>query len=264
MVSPGIEKRGNVPLLEDRDAERRYVAWFHELDAWTEYWDIYHPETRGRFYFGDGASEPGLLTCFLPRDRRPRPFVAWIRMALANDDSTAFANQIRVPEVTSAVMEVDSLLARLFVKHFGNASDPRVQADYLEGMFLFATNSLPPAVERNARIADDDLRKGTAGRHTMEGDIMWFAWALQIEAARTITGIDEGHARRALLLAAVAAGCAANFAWRGHRRTRAEYRSDTATANLLRTRGVQWARDFESTAKEVHALFQIREWGVVA
>ena len=39
------------------EAERRYMAWFHELDAWTEYWDIYHPETHGRFYFGDGARE---------------------------------------------------------------------------------------------------------------------------------------------------------------------------------------------------------------
>jgi hypothetical protein len=47
------------------DADVRHVGFFHELDAWTEYWDIYHPETRGRFYFGDG-SEPGLLTRLLP------------------------------------------------------------------------------------------------------------------------------------------------------------------------------------------------------
>jgi hypothetical protein len=45
--------------------DQRYVAWFHELDAWTEYWDVYHPETRGRYYFGDGGEEPGLLTQIL-------------------------------------------------------------------------------------------------------------------------------------------------------------------------------------------------------
>jgi len=43
-------------------------AYFKELDAWTEYWDIYHPETGGRYYFGDGE-QPGLLAAF-----RPTPF----------------------------------------------------------------------------------------------------------------------------------------------------------------------------------------------
>jgi hypothetical protein len=138
---------------------------------------------------------------------------------------------------------------------------PDVHADYLEAIFRFATNGLPPAIERDARIAADDPRKATAGRHTLEGDIMWFAWALQLEAAHAIVGIDDQHARRALLLAGVAAGCAANFAWRGHRRTRSEYRADAATAALLRARGLVWARDFQRAAEEVHALYRIREWG---
>jgi hypothetical protein len=240
---------------------QRYADWFHELDAWTEYWDIYHPETRGRFYFGDGETEPGLLTRFLPREQRPPPFVAWMRMALSLDSPTVFADRVRVPEVAAAVKEVDALIARLFAKYFGDAADPRVQADYLEAMFRFATDSLPPAIERDARISDADPRKPTAGRHNLDGDLMWFAWALQIEGAYAIVGIDEGHARRALLLAAVATGCAANFAWRGHRRTRAEYRPDAATASLLRDRGMQWASDFQAAAHEVHALYRIREWG---
>ena len=46
-------------------AGQRYAAYFRELDAWTEYWDIYHPETHGRYYFGDGE-HPGLLSAFLP------------------------------------------------------------------------------------------------------------------------------------------------------------------------------------------------------
>src|SRR5262249_31486171 len=104
-------------------------------------------------------------------------------------------------------------------------------------------------------------RKPTAGRHILDGDLMWFAWALQLEAAHAIAGIDEGHARRVLLLAGVATGCAANFAWRGHRRTRAEYRPDEATASLLHDRGMRWASDFQASAQEVHALYRIREWG---
>jgi hypothetical protein len=249
------------PSPEDRDNEQRHVVWFHELDAWTEYWDIYRPETRGRFYFGDGDAEPGLLTRFLPRDRRPPAFIAWTRMALSLAPTTVFAREVRVPEVAAAVMEVDGLVARLFAKHFGDAADPRVRTDYLEAVFRFATDSLPPATERDARISDDDPRKPTAGRHTLDGDLMWFAWAIQIEAAYTIVGIDECHARRALVLAGVATGCAANFTWRGHRRTRAEYRPDAITHSLLRRRGMQWASDFEAGAKEVHALYRIREWG---
>jgi hypothetical protein len=249
--------------LTNRSASQRYVAWFHELDAWTEYWDVYHPETRGHFYFGDGDSETGLLTRFLPRDHRPAPFSAWTRMALYPNASTAeaFENEVRVPEVATAIVEVDALLARLFARHFGQASDSRIQADYLEATFRFAINTLPPATERDARIASDDPRKSTAGHHTIEGDIMWFAWALHTEAAHVIVGTDSDHARRALTLAGVAIGCAANYAWRGHRRTRREYRPDATTAAALRERGLQWASDFDAARKEVHALFRIREWG---
>lgn len=248
------------PSIENH-AEQRYVAWFHELDAWTEYWDIYHPETRGRFYFGDGSTETGLLTRFLPRESRPPAFVAWTRMALLFGTSASFMEEVRKTEVAAAVMEVDSLMSGLFVKHFGDAADTLVQADYLEAVFRFAIDSLPPASERDARIAADDPRKPTAGRHTLDGDIMWFAWALHIEAANAIVGKDEGHARRALLLAGVAMGCSANFVWRGHRRTREEYRPDVTTAGLLRDRGMKWASNFNPASEEVHALYRIREWG---
>jgi len=242
-------------------AEARYVAWFHELDAWTEYWDIYHPETRGRFYFGDGQSEAGLLARLLPREQRPPAFVAWTRMALGTAPASEFVDIVRTPDVAEAVIEVDGLMARLFAKHFGDAADPRVCEDYLEAIFRFATDTLPPASERDARISVDDPRKRTAGRHTLDGDIMWFAWALHIEAAQAIAGMDRDHPRRALLLAGVAMGCPVNFTWRGHRRTRQAYQPDDATAGLLRRRGLEWATDFSAAADEVHALFRIREWG---
>jgi hypothetical protein len=249
------------PALPSSENDRRYVEWFHELDAWTEYWDIYHPETRGRFYFGDGKSEEGLLTRFLPRIAYPPPWLAWSRMALEIDSRQAFSDEVRRPEVASAVMEVDSLVDRLFKKHFGDAGDPAVKALYLDGIFRFAIDILPPATERAALIADGDWRKSTAGRHTLDGDLMWFAWALQLEAAYEIAGKDEGHARRSLLLAGVVSGCPANFAWRGHRRTRPEYAPDTQTIALLNDRAMRWDSDFEGAAEEVHALYRIREWG---
>ena len=241
--------------------EKRYAAWFHELDAWTEYWDIYHPETEGRFYFGNGGDEPGLLMKFMPQRRRPPAFSAWTQWVLEIGSAESFAEQVRVPDVSAAVMEVDALVGRLFEKYFGDASDPIVQDDYLESIFRCGIDSLPAATERNSRIADSDWRKSTAGRHIIENDLMWFGWALHLEAAQLLAGPGKDQVRRALQLAGVATGCAANFAWRGNRRTRPEYRPDQQTAALLRSRGKAWASDFEACAAEVHALFRIREWG---
>jgi hypothetical protein len=44
-VTEAENSRGALEQRSLQDLERgaRWVAWFHELDAWTEYWDIYHP-----------------------------------------------------------------------------------------------------------------------------------------------------------------------------------------------------------------------------
>lgn len=261
----GATSLSAVAALEGPDADaaarQRHVAWFHELDAWTEYWDVYHPETQGRYYFGNDGAEPGLLTRFLPR-RGPTPaFTAWTRMALQQGCAEDFAAIVRQAAVAQAVVEVDALVARLFARHFGNADDTQVRADYLAAMFAFATDTLPPATERDSRIADDDPRKATAGRHTLDGDMMWFAWALHTEAAFAVLGPDAGHPRRALMLAGIASACPANFAWRGHRRTRPGYAADEQTHRHLHALGLRWACDFAAARDEIHALFRIREWG---
>ena len=144
-------------------------------------------------------------------------------MALGTAGSEPFLREVRRPDVADAVMEVDALVETLFDKYFGDAADPAVQSDYLEATFRFALDTLPPATERDARIPVEDPRKRTAGRHRLEGDLMWFIWALQVEAANAIAGVDRGYARRTLLLAGVAVGCPVDFVWRGHRRTRPEY-----------------------------------------
>jgi len=242
------------------DGGDRYAAYFHALDSWTEYWDIYRPETRGRFYFGDGKTETGLLTRFLPREKVPPAFLAWKRFALYDDGGAPFREEVARPEVAEAVAGIDELVDGLFVEYFGNASDPRVREDYLEAIHRFATDTLPPADYRDALIPEDDPRKATAGRHTLDGDLMWFAWAMHTEAAQALR-CNRGGARRALQMAGIATGCPANFAWRGHRRTRPEYSADRKTAGFLRCRGLIWAGDFNAAADEVRALFRIREWG---
>jgi hypothetical protein len=263
------DPRGRRAETGGTEADRRYVGWFHELDAWTEYWDIYHPETRGRFYFGDGAQERGLLSQLLPRGGRcPPPFQAWKRLALYPDTPgidrrLVFIQTLRDQAVASAVAEIDDLVAALFSRHFGDPGVPAIRGDYLEGVFRFATDTLPPAPERAARMTSADPRRHTAGRHTLDGDIMWFAWALAVQAADVLDRRGERTALHAVMLAGIAVGCAANFAWRGNRQTRSEYRPDACTAELLRRRGIAWASDKGLATAEVHALFRIREWGDV-
>ncbi len=242
------------------DQAERHAAWFHELDAWTEYWDIYHPETRGRFYFGDGRGERGLLTLFLPREHHPPAFVAWKQVALGASAPESFIGAVAVSDVAAAVIEVDDLVARLFAKYFGDARDPAVREDYLAAILGCATDSLPAAGERANRIPADDWRKPTAGRHVIDNDLMWFAWALHLEASELVAGAD-GSARRTLQLAGVVAGCSIDFAWRGHRRTRPEYSRDERTLALVRARSQTWSADFQSAVAEMKMLFRIREWG---
>jgi hypothetical protein len=241
-----------------------YAAFFHELDAWTEYWDLYKPQTLGRYYFGSGDT-PGLLHLLVPRHSVPPVFSAWKRYALSGERD-AFVAAAREPSVAAAVTEYDQLVCEILARHFGDARDPAVRADYLAAMHHFGTDTLPPATGRQARVPPDDPRHRTSGRHTIDADMMWFVWALHLEAAHLVSD-PSGAPARALLLAGVATGSAANFAWRAHRRTRPEYLAGTGyerimTANLLRQRGLAWAVDLTAAADEVHALYRIREWGV--
>src|SRR5262245_9747027 len=171
----------------DDDAGARYAAYFFELDAWSEYWDLYHPETRGRYHFGDG-SRPGCLSAFLPDpERGPSPvFDAWKAYAYASreaDDGEPrrlFEEQARQQRVAEAVLDVDGLVCSIFAERFGGAD---AVEPYFDAIGRFALDTLPPCPERADRLSPDDPRKPFAGSHMMAGDIMWFAWATQLECA---------------------------------------------------------------------------------
>lgn len=265
MPGVGMLKReavGVKPAMGDLvEAANRYAAWFHELDAWTQYWDIYHPETHGRYHFGNGTGEPGLLRKFVKHEQRPAIFNAWVRMALSLDTRAKFVEEARAPEVAAAVLEVDRLVSRLFRTHFGDASDPTVQEAYINAMLCFGCDMLPSATERVTQFSNSDPRRVAAGRYAMEFDLVWFSCALHLEAVHAIFGPDEDHARRTLMLAGIAVGCSADYVWRGRRQSRPEYSRDFQTAYLLRNMGMVWANDFVGACQEVHALFRIREWG---
>jgi hypothetical protein len=89
--------------------------------------------------------------------------------------------------------------------------------------------------------------------------MMWFVWGLVVEGAH-VAGLDCDRTLGALLLAGIDTGSAADFAWRGHRRTRAEYyAADAAVERLLVERGLYLANDIDDAIAELHLLYRVRE-----
>jgi len=248
----------------------RYARFFWELDAWTEYWDIYHPETHGRYYFGEGDS-PGYLNAFLPNPKRPRNpvFDAWKVLALCSADGVdpkllaKFESEALRPAVIDAVLAVDELVLGLVRKHFAAPSGGVDALAYLDAMERFGKNTLPECPERFERLSSIDPRKSSSLHHTIEGHIMWFGWAVHLECAQLSAPPDpDSHELRCLLMAGTALGASFDFAYRGRCRTRREYSSadGSAWANIW-SRACECALDFPAASNEGRTLFRIREYG---
>ena len=247
---------------------QRYASYFRELDAWTEYWDIYHPETHGRYYFGEGE-RLGLLTAFLPTPHNFRNpvFDAWKMLALYSGDDTEpallerFVTEARRSHVTEAVLEIDELVLRLARQHFADSAGEIDQFAYLDAMERFGKNTLPACPERFALIPDHDGRKSSSLHHTIEGHVMWFAWAVHLICAQLVAPRDpESESLRSLLLAGAALGCSFDFVFRGRCHTRARYSGDDGWVNIW-AQALTSTKDFEAGTREVQELFKIREYG---
>lgn len=254
-----------------RRAGRAYADFLFELDAWSEYWDLYHPETKGRFHFGDGT-EPGYLGAFLPTPGGPRSptFDAWKRMALTPPHEAwapalrgTFEERAREPSVAAAAMAVDELVRGLVREHFAGPGGELDGEAYLDAMERFAHDTLPACPERTAALAPDDSRVPFSDSHRMAGDIMWFGWAIHLECAQLVAPpSDQERAERALCMAGIALGSSMDFAFSGRCRTRAEYESaDTAAWRRIWERARECAADFDRAAAEVRQLFFIRAYG---
>lgn len=250
---------------------RDYARFLFELDAWSEYWDLYHPETRGRYHFGDGT-QPGYLSAFLPTPTGGRApvFEAWKRVALtpadepwAADDRRAFEQQARAPHVAEAALAVDDLVRGLVRAHFAEQDGGLDEDAYLDAIERFAHDTLPTCPDRTAALPPDDSRLPYSDTHRMAGDIMWFAWAIHLECAQLVAPCNERErGERALCMAGVALGSSMDFAFSGRCRTRKEYKSaDGAAWARIWARAKECAREFDRAAAEVRELFLIRTYG---
>jgi hypothetical protein len=245
----------NAPLEVDDDLER-YAAFFTDLDSYTEYWDLYRPELKGKYMGYVGLLFSGVLP-------------EWFDYALNEKTTQAPAlltklkKDLAVSEVTDALLQLDELQLTLIEKHFPGPDGKGIDfASYLAAVDAFAQDLLSPDADRLARTPEDDARHDYAGRHRMDGPAMWFYWASVTDCTSLIAGPNGGMTpHRALLIGAAAFGSAMDFTFRGQvgfrGKTRPQYKPNAETAALLRAQAREWVRDGNVARSQTMDLYRI-------
>jgi hypothetical protein len=238
----------------------KYAAYFTELDAWTEYWDIYKPETQGRFYNGDGTT-PGMLSTIFPLIEKWREYAQFESEPEGPDVLVELQARMADPVVASEFREMEELLDRLVRSHFAIDGTLDVEA-FLDAFESFGRDTLPLDHDRDARVPDGDFRKEHAKYHRMDGAGLWFVWAGFLDCASLLEN-SAAHAKsRLLMMAAITIGCPMDFVFRERSRSRPGYRKDERTVKLLRRRALRFANSWDAAASEARDLFRIHDAGV--
>ena len=265
-----VTDEGGGPLLLDDEAGAGFnppmdgvsSAFFVELDANTQFWDVYDLMSSPRYMQLVGVANPAV--------------VAWQRLAVA---TTAQARQqaeqalmsvLTDSSVVAAIDDLDHLMVSLVSKHFPTA-DGGIDADaYLSVVEAFARDVLPDDEDRLSRITDkdpDDPRARYALRHTMDGPFMWFIWAAVVDVATMLDesrGTQDRRSANTAILAGSAAGSALDYAFRGRPedprgKTRPEYHADEATLHDLRASARLWAADLDKARTNARDLARIAQ-----
>jgi hypothetical protein len=231
------------------------TAFFTDLDSYTEYWDVYRPELKGKYMKEVGVLFGGSLK-------------KWFALALGEHSPEAAAllqqltESIAEPAAVSALSSIDDLLFGLLRKHFpGAGADDIDFAEYVSAVEWFARDLLPPDDDRLGRVPQDDDRYAFAGRHRMDGASMWFSWAGVVDCVAILQGDAGLKPHRAAQIAASAFGSAMDFTFRGQSgfrgKTRLEYRADEATAIVLRDQVQAWrhGKVARSEARDLYRIF---------
>jgi hypothetical protein len=242
----------------------RYAAYFRDLDAVTEYFDVYgRPPADNlmpfvfKYYGGDDV--PG----------RRKALNIWRSYAVIPDDDPAKAiekqaleQELAQPDVASAVKTVDAALLGNARTHWSVAGS--VDRDVMFDAFLrFGADRLPEDNDRLTRIQNlndpTDPRLNTALLHRMDGQIMWMNWMGHVECAVTLFGIqDPDHGLRTAWLSALCLGYSADCVFRSRGQTRPEYYQPDGEDRMWR-KSVLIANDFDKARAEAYALARLRE-----
>jgi hypothetical protein len=233
----------------------KYAAFFRDLDSYTEYWDLYRPETNGRYM--DAA-----IATF------GAPLQSWTAYALKENSAQAPAllaklkAALAVAENAQALRTIDELLLMLLQRHFPGPAEGQIEAGaYVNAVEGFARDVLPPDPDRLARTPSDDSRYAYAGRHRMDGAVMWFNWAGVLDCVDLLDGDAAFTPHRTVQIAAAAFGSAMDYAFRGQvgfrGKTRPEYKPDEPTVVLLRSQVKSWIADGTLARGQARELFRI-------
>lgn len=223
-------------------------AFFRELAEWTDGWATHHPETRGRFAWGDGVGEVGALTVLLrPAADGRSPHQRWTDWAMAHREPWGEATHAQLvrrlvaPEVRAAVLSLDLLLCHLYRRHFGA---------------LPASEALPAFLDAVYRYAGGELGDRPTGE-----DPVWFRWGFVIESAELLAPGDGRAGLRRAWMAGLVVGAATEAVRTRRYRTRGAYAAAPDLAATLHRRGRALAQDLAEGSAELRDLQLIRIGG---
>ncbi len=242
----------------------RYASYFRDLDAVTEYFDVYgRPQADYLMplvmkYFGRD-DVPG----------RRKALNIWKSYAVIPDDDPtravekqALEQELAQPDVASAVKSVDTALLNLARTHwsFAGVFDREVM---LEALLRFGADRLPEDNDRLTRIRNlndpADFRLSYALYHRMDSLVMWMNWMGHVECAAILFGATHSdHALRTVLMSALCLGYSADCVFRSRGHTRPEYYQPDGEDRMWR-KSVLIANDFDKARAEAHALARLRE-----
>lgn len=235
----------------------RYSSYFRDLDAVTEYFDVYgHPATDNLMpkvskYFGAG-----------------RALSLWGDYAVIPDDDPTKAQAKQALEqeladagVASAIRDVDAVLVGLARTHWStqNALDREMM---LEAFLRFGADRLPDDTDRLNRIRalnnPQDFRLTYAQYHRMDSLVMWMNWMGHVECAVLLDGPQHAdHGLRTQFMAALGLGYSADCVFRQRGQTRPEYYQADGEGRMWR-KSLLLTNDFDKARAEAHALAQLR------
>jgi hypothetical protein len=241
----------------------RYSAYFRDLDAVTEYFDVYgHPQNEflmpkvGKYFGRD--SEPG----------RRKALNIWRAYAIIPDDDPtkaqerqALEQELAHADVASAIRDVDAVLLGLVRKHWSsqNGVDREMM---LDALLRFGADRLPDDIDRLNRVKaqnPEDDRLPNAQNHRMDSLIMWMNWMGHVECAVLLDSPQHAdHGLRTQLMAALGLGYSADCVFRNRGQTHQEYYGADGESRMWR-KSLLLTNDFDKARAEAHVLAQLRE-----
>lgn len=237
-------------------SKETYADFFRDLDAHTEYWREYMPDSNGR-WMKSAVNVMGTMDLW----------GEYAQFSYLEDGDDYFEDLVEYVSNNSQLKDdirvVDELLVGLARKHFSidGVFDGFAFIDAFEH---FGLGSLPQDPNRDEIHIVGNHPEGEAIEHRMDSTSMWFFWAMQVELSFLIaTDTDEDHEIRTHYIAALCTGAPMDFVFRNdsareeqNRKTKPSYTATEGTRKRIRSKSKRIRNDWSKAIKELHTLFQ--------